>query len=50
MSWARGNGSSVLKAWNDSNNQAILSINERLGFVKQPAWISWVKVLRSETT
>jgi mycothiol synthase len=50
IAWARENGYGVLKTWNESNNRAILSINERLGFVKQPVWISWIKLLRSETT
>jgi GNAT superfamily N-acetyltransferase len=45
IAWARENGCAVLKTWNESNNRAILSMNERLGFVKQPVWMSWIKVL-----
>jgi mycothiol synthase len=48
IAWARENGYGVLKTWNESNNRPMLSINERLGFVKQPVWISWLKVLRTE--
>ena len=33
---------------NESNNRAMLAINEALGFVKQPAWIDVVKVLRED--
>ncbi|MGE5673931.1 MAG: N-acetyltransferase family protein [Mycobacterium leprae] len=34
--------------FNAAINRAMLGINERLGFVKTPAWIDYVKVLRSE--
>jgi mycothiol synthase len=34
-----------IRTWNDTTNLAILSVNERLGFVKQLAWISFVKQL-----
>ncbi|EFO79640.1 GCN5-related N-acetyltransferase [Oscillochloris trichoides DG-6] len=36
----------TVKTWNESNNRAMLSINEMLGFVKQPAWINFDKQLR----
>ena len=29
---------------NDATNAPMLAINERLGFVKQPAWIDLLKV------
>lgn len=45
---AKSLGRPTIKTWNESNNRAMLSINEALGFVKQPAWIDFVKVLRSD--
>jgi mycothiol synthase len=35
--------------WNASTNQPMLSINERLGFVKQPAWIEYQLSLEPQT-
>ncbi len=48
IDYARRHGVSTLKTWNESNNRAMLSINEALGFVKQPAWVSYVKHLKQE--
>ncbi len=48
IEYARSHGIRTLKTWNEANNRAMLSINEALGFVKQPAWVSLVKRLRSE--
>jgi len=39
MAWARGLGVTRLKTSNASTNKGILAINERMGFVKEPAWI-----------
>jgi len=39
IDYARKRGCPVIKTWNDTTNRAMLGINERLGFVKQPAWI-----------
>ncbi len=41
--YARECGRPVIKTWNDTANRAMLSINERLGYVKQPVWIHVVK-------
>lgn len=41
-------GTKLTKTWNESNNRPMLAINERLGFVKQPAWIAYRKPLREE--
>lgn len=43
IAYARAQGITTIKTWNESNNRAMLSINEQLGFVKQPVWISFLK-------
>jgi mycothiol synthase len=48
IAYAKSLGRPTIKTWNEANNRAMLSINEALGFVKQPAWIDFVKVLRTE--
>lgn len=45
---ARDAGYKKTKTWNESNNQRMLKINEALGFVRQPAWVSYKLVLREE--
>lgn len=39
------NGIEHIKTWNDVHNKPMLSINEAMGFAKQPAWISYEKDL-----
>jgi mycothiol synthase len=48
IEYAQAIGSPEVRTGNESNNRGILSINEALGFVKQPALISYAKVLRDE--
>jgi mycothiol synthase len=43
--YAIDNGIEHIKTWNDVHNRPMLSINEALGFEKQPAWISYEKDL-----
>ncbi len=43
--YAKRQGHRWIKTWNESNNEGILALNRRLGFVKQPAWISYIKPL-----
>lgn len=43
IAYAREHGVRVIKTWNESQNRGMLSINEALGFVKQPAWVNVMK-------
>jgi GNAT superfamily N-acetyltransferase len=46
--YARERGAPLIRTWNEIGNRGMLSINERLGFVKQPAWIEYVKTIKEE--
>ena len=48
VEFALQNGFNEIRTWNETNNQAMLGINNRLGFVRQPAHIEFVKVMREE--
>jgi GNAT superfamily N-acetyltransferase len=39
IAYAKARGASSIKTWNEVANVGMLGINERLGFVRQPAWI-----------
>ncbi len=41
--WAKTQGIKEIKTWNDDINHPMLSINEKLGFAKQPAWVHFVR-------
>lgn len=40
VTFAQRMGVEHIKTWNDQRNRAMLSINEAMGFEKQPAWIA----------
>ncbi|GIW36372.1 MAG: hypothetical protein KatS3mg073_0517 [Meiothermus sp.] len=46
--FAQAYGAREIRTGNESNNHAMLSINEALGFVKQPIWADYVLTLKEE--
>jgi ribosomal protein S18 acetylase RimI-like enzyme len=48
IAWARDHGYSTIRTTNESTNQRMLKINERLGFVKRPAWIAFVRKFKDD--
>ncbi|HYF79986.1 MAG TPA: GNAT family N-acetyltransferase [Symbiobacteriaceae bacterium] len=45
LQWARSRGATSIRTTNASSNVGMLAINERMGFVKRPAWIHLVRQL-----
>lgn len=48
VEYARERGVGEIRTWNESNNAKILGINNRMGFVRKPAHISYAKEMREE--
>jgi mycothiol synthase len=48
IEYARQVGATHIRTGNEENNRAMLSINEALGFAKQPPWIDFIKQVRAE--
>lgn len=45
IEYARAHGHTQIRTWNEVNNAGMLAINEQLGFVRRPAWITFEKTL-----
>jgi RimJ/RimL family protein N-acetyltransferase len=43
VAYARAGGFHEIRTWNNSRNVPMLRINEAMGFVRQPAWITLVR-------
>ena len=48
LEWAKNKKYTKVKTWNDTTNRAMLSINEALGFQKEPAWIGFKKSVNGD--
>jgi len=45
IDYAKLHGYRLIKTWNATVNEGMLAINDRLGFVRQPAWVEFEKTL-----
>lgn len=41
IAYAREHGAAEIRTWNDVHNVEMLAINDRFGFVRQPAWLTF---------
>lgn len=48
IEYAKARGVRQIRTWNETRNVGILAINERFGFVRQPAWVHYERPM--ETT
>jgi GNAT superfamily N-acetyltransferase len=48
LTLAKERGTPAVRTWNEVNNNGMLGINFRLGFVRQPAWIMFAKKGKEE--
>ena len=45
IAYGQARGYAEIRTWNETNNRGMLAINDRLGFVRQPAWVTFEKTL-----
>ena len=50
IQYAQRHGFREIRTFNSSLNAAMLAINTKLGFLRQPEWILFVKALLNEST
>jgi ribosomal protein S18 acetylase RimI-like enzyme len=48
ISYGQARGFTEIRTWNEVQNIGMLAINDRLGFVRQPAWLAFEKTLSPE--
>lgn len=48
LRWAKARGLPSVVTWNSTTNAGMLAINDRLGFVRGPAWVVFAKQLADE--
>ncbi len=48
VAYARAHGIREIRTWNDTLNEPMLHINVKMGFARQPAWITFEKRLRED--
>jgi ribosomal protein S18 acetylase RimI-like enzyme len=47
IAYAQEQGKPYIKTWNDSPNEGMIALNERLGFVRHTGWITYRKMFSS---
>jgi GNAT superfamily N-acetyltransferase len=48
IAYARAYGAREIRTWNEINNAPIVAINEKLGFIRQPPWLTYAKELEGD--
>lgn len=43
IAYARAYGAREIRTWNEINNAPIVAINEKLGFIRPPPWLTYAK-------